>query len=336
MPTKSLQLDGPDLEELLARAMNEAGPGGRVASADRVRRGGIAGFFAREHFEVVVEFDDEGAGGGPPAAPARRTRSGGRTRCCSGRGAELDRPDRRDRGRARDLRDVDAALCWCWWSDPAGTTPTARIDVAAARTPALGSEARDALDAEGVVRRHALGHRPRHRDRGRSGCQHGQRRRHHRDRHGGWPPSATATNSTPAIGTTPTTRGGPGDAPRGAGRQSHGRCGNAALADHRRRNPDRCVDRRHRGRRAPAGVGARARRRPLHGRGGTGLRVAGRRRRVNGPTRPGRARPARRAAARAHRAVLPRSAQHVGGRADLRRGRADLGAPGPARRPVAA
>ena len=33
--------------------MNEAGPGGRVASADRVRRGGIAGFFAREHFEVV-------------------------------------------------------------------------------------------------------------------------------------------------------------------------------------------------------------------------------------------------------------------------------------------
>ena len=66
MPTKSLQLDGPDLEELLARAMSQAGPGGRVASADRVRRGGVAGFFAREHFEVVIEFDDdkgEGASG---------------------------------------------------------------------------------------------------------------------------------------------------------------------------------------------------------------------------------------------------------------------------------
>ena len=76
MPTKSLQLDGPDLEELLARAMNEAGPGGRVASADRVRRGGIAGFFAREHFEVIVEFDDDitgaraAASGAPDFAPA--------------------------------------------------------------------------------------------------------------------------------------------------------------------------------------------------------------------------------------------------------------------------
>jgi hypothetical protein len=70
LPTKSLQLDGPDLEELLARAMTEAGPGGRVASADRVRRGGIAGFFAREHFEVVVEFDDITADSTAPEAAA--------------------------------------------------------------------------------------------------------------------------------------------------------------------------------------------------------------------------------------------------------------------------
>jgi hypothetical protein len=79
LPTKSLQLDGPDLEELLARAMTQAGPGGRVASADRVRRGGVAGFFAREHFEVVIEFDDvvstasaspdPAVAGGPAAAP---------------------------------------------------------------------------------------------------------------------------------------------------------------------------------------------------------------------------------------------------------------------------
>jgi hypothetical protein len=58
LPTKSLQLDGPNLEELLARAMTEAGPCGRVASADRVRRGGIGGFFAREHFEVTIEIED--------------------------------------------------------------------------------------------------------------------------------------------------------------------------------------------------------------------------------------------------------------------------------------
>ncbi len=85
MPTKSLQLDGPDLEELLARAMNEAGPGGRVASADRVRRGGVAGFFAREHFEVVIEFDDEvaAASGAPDSVsadgPGARAPAAGRT-----------------------------------------------------------------------------------------------------------------------------------------------------------------------------------------------------------------------------------------------------------------
>ncbi len=72
MPTKSLQLDGPDLEELLARAMTQAGPGGRVASADRVRRGGVAGFFAREHFEVVIEFDEDNGDG----ASAQSTASG--------------------------------------------------------------------------------------------------------------------------------------------------------------------------------------------------------------------------------------------------------------------
>jgi hypothetical protein len=70
LPTKSLQLDGPDLEELLARALTQAGPGGRVASADRVRRGGIAGFFAREHFEVVIEFDDVVTGQGVAAETA--------------------------------------------------------------------------------------------------------------------------------------------------------------------------------------------------------------------------------------------------------------------------
>jgi hypothetical protein len=70
LPTKSLQLDGPDLEELLARALTEAGPAGRVASADRVRRGGIAGFFAREHFEVIIEFDDDVNGHGAAARAA--------------------------------------------------------------------------------------------------------------------------------------------------------------------------------------------------------------------------------------------------------------------------
>ncbi len=71
MPTRSLQFDGPDLEVVLEQALAEAGPGGKVVAADRVRRGGIAGFFAREHFEVTVEIDDAGRREGraelPPA-----------------------------------------------------------------------------------------------------------------------------------------------------------------------------------------------------------------------------------------------------------------------------
>jgi hypothetical protein len=53
--------------------MTEAGPTGRVASADRVRRGGVAGFFAREHFEVIIEFDDVGSQTGAATSAAAGT-----------------------------------------------------------------------------------------------------------------------------------------------------------------------------------------------------------------------------------------------------------------------
>ncbi|MGC8463042.1 MAG: hypothetical protein ACP5P9_05160 [Acidimicrobiales bacterium] len=69
MPTRSLQFDGPDLEEVLEQAIAEAGPGGRIVTADRVRKGGVAGFFAREHFEVTVEIDDEPAADDRGRAP---------------------------------------------------------------------------------------------------------------------------------------------------------------------------------------------------------------------------------------------------------------------------
>ena len=53
-----LQLEGPDLDELLARVRRECGPEARIVQADRVRTGGIAGFFSRERFEVLVEVED--------------------------------------------------------------------------------------------------------------------------------------------------------------------------------------------------------------------------------------------------------------------------------------
>jgi hypothetical protein len=53
-----LTYDGPHLEELLGRVRNELGAGVTIIEANRTRRGGIAGFFAKEWFEVVVSLDD--------------------------------------------------------------------------------------------------------------------------------------------------------------------------------------------------------------------------------------------------------------------------------------
>jgi hypothetical protein len=58
------RFDGPDLEVLLEEVRRSAGDEARILEANRLRRGGIAGFFARERFEVVVEVGEE-----PPAAP---------------------------------------------------------------------------------------------------------------------------------------------------------------------------------------------------------------------------------------------------------------------------
>ncbi len=64
-----MQLDGPDLEELLVRARDEYGDDVRIVKADKVRSGGIGGFFAREHYELSIELDDvsDGAGDGSSA-----------------------------------------------------------------------------------------------------------------------------------------------------------------------------------------------------------------------------------------------------------------------------
>ncbi len=53
-----MQLDGPDLEELLVRARDEYGDDVRIVKADKVRSGGIGGFFTREHYELSIELDD--------------------------------------------------------------------------------------------------------------------------------------------------------------------------------------------------------------------------------------------------------------------------------------
>jgi hypothetical protein len=55
----NLLLEGDDLEALLIRARREGGAQARIVRAQKVRRGGILGFFAREGFEVAVEIPQE-------------------------------------------------------------------------------------------------------------------------------------------------------------------------------------------------------------------------------------------------------------------------------------
>lgn len=50
-----LLLEGEDLPALMARIRAEMGPGARIVKAEKVRTGGVAGFFAREHYELTVE-----------------------------------------------------------------------------------------------------------------------------------------------------------------------------------------------------------------------------------------------------------------------------------------
>ncbi len=53
--TTRLLLEGTDLAELMAHVRQEFGPQARVVRAERVRTGGIGGFFARERYEITVD-----------------------------------------------------------------------------------------------------------------------------------------------------------------------------------------------------------------------------------------------------------------------------------------
>jgi len=51
---RQLRYEGPTLEAVLERILREVGPSARIAKAERIRKGGIAGFFAREHFAITL------------------------------------------------------------------------------------------------------------------------------------------------------------------------------------------------------------------------------------------------------------------------------------------
>ena len=77
-----LQLEGPELEPLLARVRTELGAHARIVHAEKIRSGGVAGFFAHQRFELTVEVDTSlprtptpagAASSGPAQAPATIT-----------------------------------------------------------------------------------------------------------------------------------------------------------------------------------------------------------------------------------------------------------------------
>ena len=75
----NLLLEGDDLEALLIRARHEGGPFARIVRAEKVRHGGVLGFFAKEGFEVAVEVPGSGLDDEEelalPARPLRSLRS---------------------------------------------------------------------------------------------------------------------------------------------------------------------------------------------------------------------------------------------------------------------
>lgn len=50
-----LRFEGPELEKLLDRVRREVGADAQIVAANRIRKGGLGGFFAREAFEVIVD-----------------------------------------------------------------------------------------------------------------------------------------------------------------------------------------------------------------------------------------------------------------------------------------
>ncbi|TQS39568.1 hypothetical protein FL583_39420, partial [Cryptosporangium phraense] len=106
-----LLLEGPDLEELLAQIKEEHGAAARIVSAERVRSGGLAGFFAKQRFEIAVDIlDPEEARPDSPAVPPTAEGLAGLLAQAEEQERKLDQVDRGvGRGRASAGRGGEGA-----------------------------------------------------------------------------------------------------------------------------------------------------------------------------------------------------------------------------------
>ena len=55
MSAQLKSFEGPDVQVLLGQIRAELGPGAKINGAQKIRVGGVLGFFAKEHYRVVVE-----------------------------------------------------------------------------------------------------------------------------------------------------------------------------------------------------------------------------------------------------------------------------------------
>ncbi|WP_028050740.1 hypothetical protein [Cellulomonas sp. URHD0024] len=108
--SQRLLLEGSDLAELMAHVQSEFGPGARVIRAERVRTGGVAGFFARERFELTIDVPEE---------PVPRPR------------ALMNPPTKKPAAPAPEVDGIDGLLAAADAYDalPDGSMPEATLDV---------------------------------------------------------------------------------------------------------------------------------------------------------------------------------------------------------------
>lgn len=127
-------LKGRSLAKLGVQALADHGPEARIVSAERVTRGGIGGFMAREHFEVVVEVPAPREQQSPPLPPApeedsrrrRRLREEAQERNSQGQlaGGQQDHPEDLDEDFARMMDEL-----WLASRNPAGSTVAPAVEV---------------------------------------------------------------------------------------------------------------------------------------------------------------------------------------------------------------
>lgn len=64
------RFEGPDLEALLTQVQQECGEAATILEANKLRTGGVGGFFARERFEVIVALPEDAAEPASTTMPA--------------------------------------------------------------------------------------------------------------------------------------------------------------------------------------------------------------------------------------------------------------------------